>query len=219
MAWPLPVRGDIDLSTANDCMQKGLKLLAENKLVPDTNQLLTPDTTSQINDLFAEFFADASITPEDASGNYLHYGVREFGMGAVMNGIGLHGGDDAVHRVDRVEIVRGDDDRPVRVLQGRGEAAADHVAEHVEDHDVGVLEQVMLLQQSINFKKNKALVGTTQRVLIDMCNDQGTSLGRTYRDSPEIDNYVKIKEKIEPGTFCDIKITKAMEYDLIGEVC
>lgn len=33
-----------------------------------------------------------AITPEDASGNYLHYGVREFGMGAVMNGIGLHGG-------------------------------------------------------------------------------------------------------------------------------
>ncbi|MGP9643652.1 MULTISPECIES: transketolase [unclassified Halomonas] len=33
-----------------------------------------------------------AITPEDASGNYLHYGVREFGMGAVMNGIVLHGG-------------------------------------------------------------------------------------------------------------------------------
>lgn len=33
-----------------------------------------------------------AITPEDANGNYLHYGVREFGMGAVMNGIALHGG-------------------------------------------------------------------------------------------------------------------------------
>ncbi|KPQ22850.1 MAG: transketolase [Halomonas sp. HL-48] len=33
-----------------------------------------------------------AITPDDASGNYLHYGVREFGMGAIMNGIGLHGG-------------------------------------------------------------------------------------------------------------------------------
>ncbi|MGM0544753.1 MAG: transketolase [Pseudomonadota bacterium] len=33
-----------------------------------------------------------AITPDDANGNYLHYGVREFGMGAVMNGIGLHGG-------------------------------------------------------------------------------------------------------------------------------
>ncbi|WP_165312328.1 transketolase [Vibrio ziniensis] len=33
-----------------------------------------------------------SITPEDASGNYIHYGVREFGMTAIMNGIALHGG-------------------------------------------------------------------------------------------------------------------------------
>ncbi|ALM51103.1 transketolase [Halomonas huangheensis] len=33
-----------------------------------------------------------AITTEDASGNYLHYGVREFGMAAIMNGIALHGG-------------------------------------------------------------------------------------------------------------------------------
>ncbi|MGO2414400.1 MAG: transketolase [Cobetia crustatorum] len=33
-----------------------------------------------------------AITHEDFSGNYLHYGVREFGMGAIMNGAGLHGG-------------------------------------------------------------------------------------------------------------------------------
>ncbi|WP_343080427.1 ABC transporter substrate-binding protein [Ostreiculturibacter nitratireducens] len=67
----LPVRGDIDLSTANDCMQKGLKLLAEGKLLPDTNQLITPDTTSQINDMFAEFFADPSITPEAAQARFV----------------------------------------------------------------------------------------------------------------------------------------------------
>jgi len=33
-----------------------------------------------------------AITPETPDGNYLHYGVREFGMGAIMNGIALHGG-------------------------------------------------------------------------------------------------------------------------------
>ena len=32
------------------------------------------------------------ITPEDFSGNYISYGVREFGMGAIMNGLSLHGG-------------------------------------------------------------------------------------------------------------------------------
>ena len=33
-----------------------------------------------------------TITPEDASGNYMHYGVREFGMTAMLNGVSLHGG-------------------------------------------------------------------------------------------------------------------------------
>ena len=67
----LPVRGDIDLSAANDCMKKGLAILADGNLVPDTNQLNTPDTNSQINDLFTEFFADASITPEDAQKRFV----------------------------------------------------------------------------------------------------------------------------------------------------
>lgn len=79
-------------------------------------------------------------------------------------------------------------------------------------------QEVMLLQQGINYRKNRELIGTTQRVLVDICKSDNLSLGRTYRDSPEIDNYVKIKSKVEPGTFCDIKITDALEYDLIGEV-
>lgn len=33
-----------------------------------------------------------SVTADDASGNYIHYGVREFGMSAIMNGVYLHGG-------------------------------------------------------------------------------------------------------------------------------
>lgn len=38
------------------------------------------------------YSASKPLTAEDASGNYLHYGVREFGMSAIMNGIALHGG-------------------------------------------------------------------------------------------------------------------------------
>ncbi len=67
----LPVRGDIDMSTANDCMQKGLALLADGKLLPDTNLLITPDTTSQIDTLFTEFFATPSMTPEDAQKQFI----------------------------------------------------------------------------------------------------------------------------------------------------
>ena len=67
----LPVRGDIDMSTANDCMQKGLALLAEGKLLPDTGALNTPDTENQISTLFTEFFADPSMTPEDAQEEFV----------------------------------------------------------------------------------------------------------------------------------------------------
>ena len=67
----LPVRGDIDMSTANDCMQKGLALLAANKLLPDTNQLNTPDTQNQLNTLFTEFFSDPSISGEEAQARFV----------------------------------------------------------------------------------------------------------------------------------------------------
>lgn len=66
----LPVRGDVNLEAANDCMKQGLELLAEGKLLPDTNQLVTPDTTSQINDLFAQFFADPSMSAADAQAEF-----------------------------------------------------------------------------------------------------------------------------------------------------
>lgn len=67
----LPVRGDIDLSAANDCMQKGLKLLADGALLPDATMLLTPDTVNQINDLFTQFFADTSISADDAQKRFV----------------------------------------------------------------------------------------------------------------------------------------------------
>ena len=67
----LPVRGDIDLSTANDCMQKGLALLAKGALLPDTNQLYTPDTKDQIDTLFVEFFADTSMSVEKGQAEFV----------------------------------------------------------------------------------------------------------------------------------------------------
>ncbi len=67
----LPVRGDVDLATANDCMRKGLALLADGMLLPAATQLLTPDTANQINTLFTEFFADPSITAEAAQEDFV----------------------------------------------------------------------------------------------------------------------------------------------------
>ncbi len=62
----LPVRGDVDLAAANDCMKKGLDILAKGNVIESTDQLLSADSQKQKEDLFSQFFADASMTPEAA---------------------------------------------------------------------------------------------------------------------------------------------------------
>jgi glucose/mannose transport system substrate-binding protein len=66
----VPVRGDVDLAAANDCMKKGLDILAKGNIIPDTNQMNTEDTNNQLNDLFVEFFKNPSLTPEEAQKRY-----------------------------------------------------------------------------------------------------------------------------------------------------
>ena len=53
----LPVRGDIDMSSANGCMQKGLGILAEGGILPTGDQSLSADTQTQIEDLMAQFWS------------------------------------------------------------------------------------------------------------------------------------------------------------------
>ena len=66
----LPIRGDVDLAAANDCMKKGLEILASGNILPDGNQTLSPDTSSQLEDLMVEFWNDPSITAADAQSRY-----------------------------------------------------------------------------------------------------------------------------------------------------
>ena len=66
----LPIRGDIDLSKANDCMKKGLQILADGNIVPSGNQLLSQDTQTQLGDLTVEFWNDQSITPAQFQERY-----------------------------------------------------------------------------------------------------------------------------------------------------
>lgn len=66
----LPVRGDVDLATANDCMKKGLEILAAGNVIQGTDELISPDTATQINDLMSAFFNDPTITPETAQAQF-----------------------------------------------------------------------------------------------------------------------------------------------------
>lgn len=78
-------------------------------------------------------------------------------------------------------------------------------------------ERLMELQQGISLEKNQAFVGRRLDVLIEGQGD-GLTLGRTYRDAPEIDGMVLIEGDIPVGELVPVRITGAMAYDLSGTV-
>lgn len=78
-------------------------------------------------------------------------------------------------------------------------------------------EQAMALQQKISLAKNQQWGGKTLDVLIEGVGD-GVSIGRSYRDAPEVDGVVIIRQELPVGEFARVKITQALEYDLMGEV-
>ncbi|WP_020560148.1 30S ribosomal protein S12 methylthiotransferase RimO [Thiofilum flexile] len=80
------------------------------------------------------------------------------------------------------------------------------------------LERFMELQAEISADKLGGLIGKTMTVLIDEAGD-GQSIGRTYRDAPEIDGQVIIENVELPiGEFAQVLITHADEHDLWAEV-
>jgi ribosomal protein S12 methylthiotransferase len=81
-------------------------------------------------------------------------------------------------------------------------------------------EDVMEVQQEISYEINQEKIGKVFRVLIDK-KEAGRYLGRTEFDSVEVDNEVIIHatDKLPVGEFVNVRITKAYDYDLEGEVC
>jgi ribosomal protein S12 methylthiotransferase len=80
-------------------------------------------------------------------------------------------------------------------------------------------QSIMEVQQEISYEKNQELIGKTFKVIIDKY-EAGRYLGRTEYDSVEVDNEVIInsEQKLEIGTFVNVKISKAYDYDLEGEI-
>ncbi len=80
-------------------------------------------------------------------------------------------------------------------------------------------QEIMEVQQEISYEKNQEKIGKTFKVLIDK-KEAGRYLGRTEFDSVEVDNEVVIhsSKKLATGEFYNVKITKAYDYDLEGEV-
>jgi ribosomal protein S12 methylthiotransferase len=76
-------------------------------------------------------------------------------------------------------------------------------------------QHLMERQQVISLQINQSFVGQTLDVLVEGYGD-GISVGRSYRDAPEIDGLVLIEGKLEVGQIVPVKVTGAMAYDLTG---
>jgi ribosomal protein S12 methylthiotransferase len=81
------------------------------------------------------------------------------------------------------------------------------------------LDRIMSLQQRISLENNTKLIGSEMEVLVEEIEDDGTCIGRTYMDAPDIDNSVIFAGKpgTVPGSFAKVRITDAFDYDLSGE--
>jgi len=77
------------------------------------------------------------------------------------------------------------------------------------------LEEIMTMQESISLKRNQQQIGKAFDVLIEGYGD-GISVGRSYRDAPEIDGLVLVEDKLKIGEINPVQITGALKHDLLG---
>lgn len=102
---------------------------------------------------------------------------------------------------------------------------AHHVADEVKDERY---DRLMALQQGISLAKNQTFIGKTLDVLVEGHGADETnrrratrdtiSLGRSYRDAPEIDGYVLVEGELPIGQIVPVRITGATTYDLMATV-
>ena len=81
--------------------------------------------------------------------------------------------------------------------------------------------ELMELQQDIAFDLAEDMIGQEVLVLIDgKVADENAYVGRTYKDAPNVDGliFVNTDEELMSGDFARVKVTGALEYDLIGEI-
>jgi ribosomal protein S12 methylthiotransferase len=95
-------------------------------------------------------------------------------------------------------------------------ALKDNVPEEEKQHRA---QEIMEVQREISFEKNEEKVGKIFRTIIDK-KEAAHYLGRTEYDSVEVDNEVIVhsNKKLNIGEFVNVKITKAYDYDLEGDV-
>ncbi|RAI10641.1 MAG: 30S ribosomal protein S12 methylthiotransferase RimO [Candidatus Melainabacteria bacterium] len=81
-------------------------------------------------------------------------------------------------------------------------------------------DRLMKLQQQISLENNEKYIGSTIKCIVEGYTDDEIVILRSEHDAPEIDGvvYAKSNEPVVPGDIEEVKITRADEYDLFGEI-
>ena len=80
-------------------------------------------------------------------------------------------------------------------------------------------QRLMSLQQEISLQINQTFIGTQLEMLVEGIDEsKNISLGRSYRDAPEIDGLILAEGKADIGDIVKVRISGAMTYDLSGVI-
>ena len=131
---------------------------------------------------------------------------------------------DLEELLDFVEQTQFDRLGVFKYSEEEGTAAATLSGKVSEEEKEERWQKLMEVQAKISRKKNEALIGSIQRVMIDGTDsDSGKIVGRTQAHAPEVDGIVyvgraKLNENLPQfGEMIDVRIADALDYDLIGE--
>lgn len=102
--------------------------------------------------------------------------------------------------------------------QEEGTPAGDREDQIPEDIKEMRLDQIMRTQLDISYQHNQELVGSVLEVLVEAEDEDGSYIGRSRYDAPEIDNSVIFTSArdLEPGDIVNVYIDDAFDYDLAG---
>jgi ribosomal protein S12 methylthiotransferase len=134
---------------------------------------------------------------------------------------------DFAELLDFVEETKFDRLGVFKYSEEEGTAAAELDGKVSEEEKENRWQELMEIQAEISRKKNQALIGSIQRVMIDGTEqDSGKLAGRTQAHAPEVDGFVYVEgcdarrkgNLPRSGELIDVKITGALDYDLISEI-
>jgi ribosomal protein S12 methylthiotransferase len=202
MGFPLDVL-DVMRERSNICNYLDIPLQhASDKILKSMRRGTTKEKTIQLLDTIRTKVPGIAIRTTMISGypgetQKDHEDLVKFIQGVRFDRLGVFG----YSHEENTHAYKLEDDVPADIKQQR-------------------VEEIMDVQQGISYDINQHKIGKTFKVLFDR-KEGNHFVGRTESDSPEVDNEVLIDAKkhyVRVGDFANVKITKAEEFDLYGDV-